>query len=256
LRKLIIWYLQLRTLWKPYGYFGNYSSWAEALTGSLSYDSDSIILKVFNASVAVRDGKATYERDGIAFFNEFQWDAIPYIEALASENKNHLKVLDFGGALGSHYYPIIKRLPGIKFDWTIVEQKAFVDIGNKEFASANLQFESSLTKALSQGTYNLILLGCVLPYVSNPEEVLAEITRATPEAILIDKHPVIAGDKNRLTVQRINPTIYEASYPAWFFSEKRFLKFFKDYDLADSYDCPDIFNIDSVFKTYFFRLKR
>lgn len=43
--------------------------------------------------------------------------------------------------------------------------------------------------------------------------------------MIIDRMMVLAGGADRLTVQKIPETIYKASYPAWFFSEKKLLNF-------------------------------
>lgn len=252
-RTIITAYLRLKTLWKPYGYFGSYSSWDKAMEDAGSYDDETIFNRVLEASRKVRDGEATYERDGMAFYDPFKWEALAYFQEAAAGNPK-LKVLDFGGALGSHYFPTSRILKGLQFDWTIVEQAGFVELGNKEFATDNLHFEADLENALQQ-SYDLILLGCVLPYLPEPEKILHRLLQAKPKYVLIDKHPVIAGEDNRLTVQRIPPSIYEASYPAWFFSEPRFKALMSDYELVDFYDCPDIFNINSQFKTYFYKLK-
>lgn len=252
-RYLITVYLQLKSLWKPYGYFGSYTSWEQALAETGSYDDASIFNRVLEASRKVRDGKAEFERDGLAFSEAFEWDALPYFQK-AANGKTNLRVLDFGGALGSHYYPTSRALPGIEFNWTIVEQSGFVKLGKEEFESDNLHFEENLEKALEK-EYDLIVLGCVLPYLPDPYEVLNHLLKANAGYMLIDKHPVINAAKDRLTVQRIPPSIYEASYPAWFFSEAKFLASMEGHNLVDLYNCPDIFNINSQFKTYFYQLK-
>lgn len=239
-----------------HGYFGNFSSFEEAKNASEGYNHKAIIEKVRNASILARDGKAVFERDGVAFNTRFDWPAATFLESLAQENGNQLHVLDFGGALGSYYYPLAKSFPRIAFEWTIIEQPEFVEIGKKDFESATLHFENSLTETLKQKQFDLVLLGCVLPYLPEPYAVLQEIIQAKPAAILVDKHPVIQSNKDRLTVQRIPPVIYEASYPAWFFSESKFLEFMKTYQLVDSYLCPDICNVNADFKTYFYRRVR
>lgn len=253
-RFLIIKYLQLKSLWKPYGYFGSYSSWEQALSETGSYDDVSIFNRVLEASRQVRDRQASFERDGLAFSETFEWDALPYFQK-AANGKKTVRVLDFGGALGSHYFPTSRALPDMEFDWTIIEQAGFVKLGKEEFESENLHFEASLEKALEK-EYDLIVLGCVLPYLPDPYAVLNRLLKANASYLLIDKHPIIKAASDRLTIQRIPPSIYEASYPAWFFSESKFLTTMEEHNLVDLYDCPDIFNINSQFKTYFYQLKQ
>lgn len=254
IRRLITGYLQVKTLWKPYGYFGHYATWEEAVTHSGTYDSESILQKVLEASEQVRDKKAVFERDGVAFQEPFEWEALAYFSQIAIPGQT-LRVLDFGGALGSHYYPVAAHFKNLSFDWTIIEQEAFVALGNAGFATDRLHFSADLPETLGSGKFDLVLFGCVLPYLKEPYAVLDQIMKAKPRFILIDKHPVINQDKDRLSIQRIPPDIYPASYPAWFFSEKKFLQFMEGYELVDSYDGSEIYNINSVFKTYFYRLK-
>lgn len=254
LRSLITFWLKIKSLWKPYGYFGDYKSWEEAEKDSNSYDNQAIFHKVLEASRLVRDGRAVYERDGIAFNKAFEWDALRYFEQ-ASKSHKVLRVLDFGGALGTHYYPVLRALPNIQLDWTIVEQASFVEIGNAEFATDFLHFSDDLTEVLNSGDFDLVLLGCVLPYLPQPYKVLREIIDKRPANILIDKHPTINKSEDRLTVQKIPPSIYRASYPAWFFSERKFNSFMKGYKLTDCFECQEIYNVTSRYRTYFFQRK-
>ncbi|TNE78342.1 MAG: methyltransferase, TIGR04325 family [Bacteroidetes bacterium] len=255
LRWLVIQWLKRKSAKSGYGYFGDYPSWEAATADSKGYDQDGITQKVVEASRAVRDGKANYERDGQTYRDDFQWDLLPWLNELA-QKKSNLQVLDFGGALGSHYYPVKKLFPNLNLNWVIVEQESFSDLGKAEFETDKLHFASNLKEAWVYGPYDVIILGCVLPYLDKPYEVLKELKAFNPEAILIDKHPVIKGDKDRLTVQHISPDIYEASYPAWFFSERKFKTFMSDYKLEKSILCPDIFNVNSEFKSYFYRRKQ
>lgn len=255
IRRLIVFYLRIKSLWKPYGYFGNYSTWEEAVKKSGTYDSESILQKVLEASEQVRDKKAVYERDGVAFQEPFEWEALDYFRQITKPGEE-LRVLDFGGALGSHYYPVAAHFNTSSFDWTIIEQEAFVALGNAGFATEKLHFSADLDKTLEEEKFDLALFGCVLPYLKEPYHILDRVLKAKPRYILIDKHPIIHKEKDRLTIQRIPPEIYPASYPAWFFAENKFLQFMKDYELVDSYEGTEIYNINSVFKTYFYRLKQ
>ncbi len=252
-RIVVICWLKLKTLWKPYGYFGNYSSWESAVRNSDGYDETQVIQRVLEASREVRDGKARYERDGVAFRDEFRWDLLPVFNDLIMKTGS-LTVLDFGGALGSHYYPLKSRFGEGVLNWHILEQPAFIALGKQEFASSELHFHESLAELNLQP--DVLLLGCVLPYLEKPYSVLDELLKLNPSYVLIDKHPVIDANEDRLTVQRIPPSIYKASYPAWFFSEKKFRAYMDgNYELVQVIDCDDIYNIHSRFKTYFYRRK-
>jgi putative methyltransferase (TIGR04325 family) len=55
--------------------------------------------------------------------------------------------------------------------------------------------------------------------------------------IIVDRTYFCERAKPMLTIQRVPPSIYPASYPAWFLNEKEFhRKFFPDYELLADFD--------------------
>jgi len=254
LRNLTILYLKFKALFKPYGYFGHYADWQSATRDASGYDSEAIINRVAEASRIVRDGKAGFEQDSTTGnLEDFSFSFFPFLEKQLASGKR-FRVLDFGGGLGSHFYPLNQLLKANNLDWTIIEQEAFFSIGKKEFESDQLHFIQNPDE-WSGPAPNLLLLGCVLPYLEQPYQVLQRLTDLKPEYIIVDKHPLVQGRKDRLTLQRIPPTIYSASYPAWFFSEDKWKEALPDYECLEVVDCPDTFNINSRFKSYLYRRK-
>lgn len=84
-----------------YGWYGNFSSWNEAVIRSTGYDSQIILEKVKNSLLMVRNGLSPYERDSV-IFSEVQY-SFPLLSGLmwiAAQNSGRLNVLDFGGSLG------------------------------------------------------------------------------------------------------------------------------------------------------------
>jgi len=84
---------------------GNYATWAEAKAASGGYDDPAILDRVRNATRAVRDGRAAWERDGTLF--EKPWAHEPLLNALrhiAAAEGGKLDIVDFGGALGSTWW--------------------------------------------------------------------------------------------------------------------------------------------------------
>ena len=101
----------------------------------------------------------------------------------------------------------------------IIEQEKFVDIGQKDFQTAQLKFYRSIDECFKNNSINVVLLSSVLPYLPEPYSVLKQVMTKDVEYILIDRTPVIASKNDRLTIQKVPKTICKASYPAWFFSE-------------------------------------
>jgi len=59
----------------------------------------------------------------------------------AAKSEGVLKVLDFGGSLGSTYFQNRKFLDSLKdVVWCVVEQKHFVDVGKVDFEDSRLKF--------------------------------------------------------------------------------------------------------------------
>ena len=129
-------------------FFGTYTDWETARDLSTGYDCPNILKKIIDSTELVISGKAAYERDGQVFYkNSYSYELISVLLRAASENKNRLSVLDFGGALGSSYYTNCNFLKGIDhLKWHVVEQKHIVEIGNTNFANNIISFYNSIDK--------------------------------------------------------------------------------------------------------------
>lgn len=241
---------------KAYGYSGNYSSWSAATAASVGYADAQLFDKVKKAALSVHAGEAAFDRDSV-LFKEYEYD-YPVLAALmfVAQKQEHLAVLDFGGATGSMYYQyrkILSQTTNIK--WSVVEQPHFVHFGQTALQDDRLRFYLSLEAAQSERASDLAILGCVLPYLEQPDLWLAKLYASGFPYVLIDKHPLIPGDVDRLTVQKTNPKVYRASYPAWFFGEAKFRAALKGrYEIIFEYVCPDQSNLpQSSFKGFFLK---
>ncbi|MDA8239842.1 MAG: TIGR04325 family methyltransferase [Nitrospiraceae bacterium] len=249
----------LQTIVARYGFFGNYKCWADARKRSGGYDADIIVEKVKNALLQVKKGAAVYERDSVLFLKiQYSWPLLSAILWIASQNNNTLRLIDFGGSMGSSYYQNRFFLSHLsELTWSIVEQKAFVDCGKRHFADDHLKFFYSLQECLATGPYQAILFSSVIQYIDKPYELLSEVMDHDFEYILFDRTPFLIKGKDRITVQRVPPGIYDASYPAWFFNPEKFLGFMRaKYDLMADCESNDRANIRSVFKGFIFRRKK
>lgn len=241
-----------------YGFFGNYQSWDAAKNETEGYDSDLILERVKESLLKVKNGEATYERDSV-LFEQIQY-SFPVLAALlkvAVENQGSLSVLDFGGSLGSSYFQCKDFLLGLNhLEWNIVEQAKFVDCGRHFFESKDLQFFDSIDLCIKVKNVDIILLSGVVQYLESPHLFLNHLLNYNFKYILFDRTSFISDKKDRLTIQRVPPEIYPASYPAWFFNIDNFLKIFiEKYDLIFDFNSSDQVNISSQFKGLFLKLK-
>jgi putative methyltransferase (TIGR04325 family) len=240
-----------------YGWTGNYSTWDKALKKSSGYNSQLILDKVSLSAGKVHSGEAAYERDSV-IFNEINY-SFPVLSALlwvAVQNNGRLNVLDFGGSLGSSYFQNKKFLDSVnKVNWCIVEQPAFVEEGNKKFSGERLHFFNRNDDCFDSYEIDVVLLSSVLQYLEEPYKVLNDFISKGIKYIIVDRTPFIKG-KDRITIQKVHPAIYKASYPCWFFNEAGFLSCFnRKYDLITEFRALDEANIRSEFKGFIFRIK-
>jgi putative methyltransferase (TIGR04325 family) len=209
---------------------GDYKSWAEAASLTTGYDQEHILEKIVSATLAVKTGEAVSQRDGVLL------DKIPYNFPLiatllraALEDGNRLDVLDYGGSLGSSYFDshgFIK--PVSDLNWSIVEQPHFVAAGQDAVATKELHFFETIQDCARDRRPNVILLSGVLQYLSNPWDTLRDLRRLGSSYLFVDRTAFIMADLDRLTIQHVPGWIYEASFPAWFLSETKFLRWISD----------------------------
>lgn len=218
-----------------YGWFGDYKSWEEAKKKTEGYDSEKILEKVKKSTMQVKMGKLVYERDS-ALFDKITYSPAILAGLMLAKNNGVIDVVDFGGSLGSTYFQNKKFLDEIKeVNWSIIEQKNFVECGKKNFQDKRLKFYYDFDE-ISKKNPNLLILSSVLQYLDNPYKLLKDFLSEDFEFVVIDRTPFFEG-RERITIQKVNPKNYEATYPCRFFEEKNFFKLFeKKYRLIEEFD--------------------
>lgn len=224
---------------RKYGYFGNYASWEAAVNNSSGYNSDLILDKVKNALLKVKNGEATYERDSVLFNKiQYSWPLLASLLYVAAVNNSKLRVLDFGGSLGSTYFQNRKFFSDLdEVLWCIIEQEKFVKTGKEYFECEQLSFYYDIDSCIKEVNPQVAVLSAVIQYLKNPYDFLEELIKKEVEFIIIDRTPLIEKYEDIITVQKVPPFIYEASYPAWFFNRNNFLAILcQDYEIIEEFD--------------------
>ena len=223
-----------------YGWFGDYSSWEDAQKDSVGYDSELILGKVKNSLLKVKNGEAVYERDSVLFDKvDYSWPLLASLLWIAAQKENCLNIIDFGGSLGSTYFQNRKFLSALrKLRWNIVEQDNFVNCGKKYFEDDVLKFYYDIGSCMKETTPSAILFSSSIQYTEKPYDLLANILENKFEYIIFDLTGFISNNsRDRITIQKVPPSIYEATYPCWFFNKERFLSIFKnDYSLVEEFE--------------------
>lgn len=241
-----------------YGFFGNYKTWQAAYQDTTGYDAAVILEKVKDSLLKVKEGKAAYARDSVIFDEiHYSFPLLASLLKIAVENEGRLSVLDFGGSLGTSYYQCKDFLSGLKeLKWSIVEQENFVTTGKQFFEDTHLKFFYDIDSCIHIEKPDVILLSGVVQCLEDPYKFLEKLLSYNFNHILFDRTAFVKEGSDRLTIQKVPPEIYSASYPAWFFSLDKFLSFFAEkYDLLLEFNSDDRVNIPSQFKGFYFKRK-
>jgi putative methyltransferase (TIGR04325 family) len=215
---------------------GDFASWAEAVRASTGYDDAPILERVTEAALAVKRGEAAWERDGVTFDHiAYAWPVLAGLLRVAARHKGRLRVLDFGGGLGTSYVQSRPFLEGLDVRWNIVEQHHFVARGKASFEDDRLRFYGDIDACVATEAPDVLLLSSVLPYVEHPYELLGRA--AAFGCVIVDRTPMSPSGADRLTVQTVPPSIYEARYPCWVLSEPQVVgALAKDFSILSTFD--------------------
>jgi putative methyltransferase (TIGR04325 family) len=225
---------------------GNYRTWSEALGDSSGYDSDIILHKVRESLLKVKRGEALFEQDSVLFDKiYYSWPLLAGFLWIASRNGNRLNIVDFGGSLGTTYYQNIRFLSHLDdLRWSIVEQEKFVECGKRDFENEHLRFFHDLNECIEERHPDTVLFSGILQYLEKPYDFLKDVLERDFAYIIIDRTPFLEEGDDRLTVQKVPPEQYPASYPAWFFNLGKLRGFFaKDYELMAEFDLAESFHL-------------
>jgi putative methyltransferase (TIGR04325 family) len=204
---------------------GDYATWQEARSASAGYDDPAILERVARATRQVAAGEAAFERDGVAFEREFvHAPLLAALRSAADARQGRLRVLDFGGSLGSACWQHRRALADlVELEWHVVEQPHYVAAGRREFAGEELRFHTEIAAATSAGAPDLVLASSVLQYVPDPWRTLDRLLEVAAPRLFLDRIPLLPAGPDRLTVEDVPPELGETSYPAWFLEERRLL---------------------------------
>jgi putative methyltransferase (TIGR04325 family) len=229
-------------------------SWDDAFEKtSKGYSAEHILIKCRDSLLKVKNGEYPYERDSVLFTEkEIFYPLLSSLLYVSLKNNNYLNIIDFGGSLGSTYFQnkdILKQV-GIKINWNIIEQQSFVKCGKEYFADNELHFYNNIDELTNKEAISVCLFGSVLPYLKEPYTVFETIKRSNIKYIIIDRTYFLENEiEDILSIQKVPPEIYDASYPAWFLSLSKFFSFIKNfYNINFKWDNSDAISL-SGYKT-------
>jgi putative methyltransferase (TIGR04325 family) len=223
-------------------YEGDFARWEDARGRAGGYDEASILDAVKTAALRVARGEAVYERDSVLFDHvELSWPMLAGLLWAAARNDGELRVLDFGGSLGTSYRQnkaFLDDLVAVR--WGIVEQPHYVAAGREHFASETLSFFHTIAECTAALQPNVVLLGAALQYLPEPYTILQELSKTSAQVMILDRTPFSDIGEDTVTIQRVPPAIYTGSYPCWVFSRPAFeSRFRSEWKSAAWFDCSE-----------------
>jgi putative methyltransferase (TIGR04325 family) len=205
-------------------FVGRYARWDDAVARCPGMDTepDSMVDAVVRATRMVESGAAAWERDSVTFeVVDYSW---PLLAALmrVSADRGGLRVVDFGGSLGSTYRQHRSFLDGLPHGvyWNVVEQPRLVEAGVREFRTETLSFHHDIAAA-AVGGVDAVLFAGVLLYFDDPDPVLAQASLTPARYLVLDRTPVHEGPEDYATVEIAPARIYRAVLPCRVFSRQR-----------------------------------
>jgi putative methyltransferase (TIGR04325 family) len=228
---------------------GDYSCWEDAVRDSTGYDAPAILAKVLAATLKVKAGEAACERDSVTFDHvEYSVPLLASLLYCATRTGGRLSMMDVGGSLGSSYWQNRKFIRHIEdLRWSVVEQPHFVEAGNAFIADHVLAFYDSIESCMARTQPNVALLSGVIQCVERPYDLVAAVMETAVQFVVVDRTPFFVENlSDRLTVERVHPSVYEGSYPAWFFNLERFRRFVtgSSFEIFEEFDSWERWTVD------------
>lgn len=217
---------------------GPHRNWEEVVILTSGYDQSEILESCKRSLLKVKNGEAAYERDSVLFDEiQYSWPVLASLLRVASENEGKLRVLDFGGSLGSSYFQNKDFLKAADITWCIVEQEHFVSCGRENFENSELKFYDSVDQCLDENSIDVLLLSSVIQYLEDPFQFIQGILKHRFKYILFDRTTFTDLSESKIMLQTVHEVIYAASYPCWFISEAKFLALMQDtYSLVAEFE--------------------
>ncbi len=228
---------------------GDFACWQDAVSAGGSYDSDTIFEKTATSIMAVKNGTGLYERDSVIFYEHdplFPWPLLSNLLWCTTRHDGNLSVFDFGGAIGSTYFQCKPFLSSINnLSWTVIDQPKQVAFGKANLTTDSLHFSESLDEFSSLPENAILIISSVLQYLPEPITTLERLLQKGFRYVILDRTPLRNATCDRLTIQHVPSSIYDAVYPAWFFGKSKLLRHFDcDYELVSSWLSGDRYVLD------------
>jgi putative methyltransferase (TIGR04325 family) len=193
------------------GFFGDYGSFEEALEDcGADYQSDGILDITRRNTEKIRASDQSDIPPVLAPFLS------SFFLAISDVGRDTVSVIDYGGALGAHYFHVRRLLPEkYKLRWLVVDLPRTARIGREAFGSEELSFADELDPNVEA---DIVLASCVFQVLPSPHDTIKRLLSIDASHFIFPLIPLTEMEDDRLTVEYVSPTVARMSIPHWFFS--------------------------------------
>ncbi|WP_448519214.1 methyltransferase, TIGR04325 family [Rhodoflexus sp.] len=218
----------------PIYWKGNFPNWESAMRQAGGYDDAQILERIRRSAIAVKEGRALFERDGKLFYEPiYDYPLLSFLLKAALENNGKLRVLDFGGSLGSTWFQHRQMLQALDIQWYVVEQPHYVALGQELFKDDKvLQFHYQAADIPDKEALFVLASG-VLQCIGSYQDFIHALKALQPQYFFIHRTPFYEGNEHLITLQYVQAAEnFEGTFPSWIFDRQQFLaQFTPDYRL-------------------------
>jgi putative methyltransferase (TIGR04325 family) len=156
------------------------------------------------------------------------------IETIAKVLKRPLRVVDFGGAAGGHFFSLASAQVELVESWTVVETPEMVRQAQDVLCVPKLRFVDSLSAVERRPDF--VLASSSLQYVDDFENYYSKLLDLDAQYFCLDRTPMWPGSKTQTYLQRVfrndGQWQYETSYPTFIYPETMYFpKLLERYEL-------------------------
>lgn len=193
---------------------GDYATFQEALSAAsdLGYNGSPAIDRYVRRYREIRSDIPKSVMDNSAVL-------LPFMAAIgAAEPINGIvEIFDLGGGYGSIYDLVRHLYPAKTIRWTVVELPALVARGDEMGMSDMKQFAT----AIPERPFSLGIASGVLQCLEDPVSAFRNLIEIDVPLLMLNRfHMVPFLESDRITVQRVPASLFEANFPCWFFSPR------------------------------------
>lgn len=222
--KLIKWFLVFLMDMTRYISFNNthgkfrgvYYSFDEATKGIKT-------LKGYNEDEIIDSSVDSFDRNDTKIM-DYEYPIFFWLHQIFSETqtKGTIKVFDFGGRLGGHFFKFSSFINSYNFSWLVCEVEKMASMGKKKFENEQLKFTSFFEEANNSGHIFIVWAIQYVEGLSLPNAL--KLLTNKPRHVLLTRLPMQNQVKQFVTLQ--NQRI--AFIPQYVFNKNDFIKDMSD----------------------------